>query len=56
MEATDAKDVAVVMEAKHLCMMVRGVEKQDSAVVTSVMLGSFKTDHAICSKFLSFIR
>jgi GTP cyclohydrolase I len=43
------------MEAKHLCMMMRGVEKQESLVVTSCMLGQFRTDARTRSEFLSLI-
>ncbi len=45
--------VAVVMEAHHLCMMMRGVEKQRSRAVTSAMLGSFQTNQASRQEFLS---
>lgn len=41
---TDAKGVAVIIEAQHLCMMMRGVEKQNSKMKTSVMLGKFRSD------------
>jgi GTP cyclohydrolase I len=47
--------VGVVMEAKHLCMMMRGVEKQDSCMVTSAMLGSFHDSHATRNEFLQLI-
>ena len=39
---TDARGVAVVIEARHMCMMMRGVEKQNSSMMTSVMLGAFR--------------
>ena len=45
--------VAVVIEAKHLCMMMRGVEKQNSVMKTSCLLGSFKEDARTRSEFLS---
>ncbi|MBN2355383.1 GTP cyclohydrolase I FolE [candidate division KSB1 bacterium] len=48
--------VAVVMEAKHLCMMMRGVEKQNSFVTSSAMLGAFKKDRATRMEFLALIR
>ena len=47
--------VAVVIEAKHLCMMMRGVEKQNSIMKTSCLLGSFKTDASTRSEFLSLL-
>ncbi len=51
----EPKGVGVVMEAKHLCMMMRGVEKQESAAVTSCMLGRFRTDARTRGEFLSLI-
>jgi GTP cyclohydrolase I len=47
---------AVVIEAKHLCMMMRGVEKQNSVMKTSCLLGSFKDDARTRSEFLSLLR
>ncbi len=47
--------VGVVMEAKHLCMMMRGVEKQNSSMITSSMLGDFRTDPATRKEFLDLI-
>jgi len=47
--------VAVVIEAKHLCMMMRGVEKQNSLMKTSCLLGSFKEDGRTRSEFLSLL-
>ncbi|MES2997803.1 MAG: GTP cyclohydrolase I FolE [Pseudomonadota bacterium] len=55
MQLLDAKGVAVVIEAKHLCMMMRGVEKQRASMKTSVMLGVFRTDMRTRSEFLSLI-
>lgn len=48
--------VGVVIEARHLCMMMRGVEKQNSAMITSAMLGSFRDSVATRTEFLSLIR
>lgn len=48
--------VAVVMEGQHLCMMMRGVEKQNTLAVTSAMLGVFKTDYKARGEFLDLIR
>ncbi|MBN3560575.1 GTP cyclohydrolase I FolE [Aliamphritea spongicola] len=56
MEATGAEGVGVVIEAKHMCMMMRGVEKQNSSMKTSMMLGLFRSNQATRSEFLSLIR
>jgi GTP cyclohydrolase I len=48
--------VAVVVEAKHLCMMMRGVEKQNSVMKTSCLLGTFKDDARTRSEFLSLLK
>ncbi len=48
--------VAVVMEAQHLCMMMRGVQKQDTRMITSSMLGLFRKDPRSRTEFLSLIR
>lgn len=53
--ATDASGVGVIIEAQHLCMSMRGVEKQHSMMKTSVLLGSFRDDHATRSEFLKLI-
>lgn len=50
------KGVGVVIEAQHLCMMMRGAEKQNSMATTSCMLGRFKDDARTRSEFLSLIR
>jgi GTP cyclohydrolase I len=55
-EAIHPQGVAVIMEASHLCMMMRGVEKQHSATVTSAMLGVFKTQLQTRNEFLSLVR
>ncbi len=53
---TQAKGVGVIIEAKHLCMMMRGVEKQNSVMATSVMLGNFRSDERTRSEFLSLAK
>lgn len=53
--SVNAKGVAVVIEAKHLCMMMRGVEKQNSVMTTSVMTGIFRTDRSTRTEFLNLI-
>ncbi|MGZ8216053.1 GTP cyclohydrolase I FolE [Methylomagnum sp.] len=53
--AIDPKGVAVVIEAKHLCMMMRGVEKQNSVMTTSSMLGAFRKEISTRSEFLNLI-
>ena len=52
----DPRGVGVVIEARHLCMMMRGVEKQNSSAVTSCMLGGFRSDARTRTEFLEFIR
>jgi len=56
MKATGALGVGVVIEAQHLCMMMRGVEKQNSVMKTSCMLGVFRSQSSTRSEFLSLIR
>lgn len=56
MSATGAEGVGVVVEARHLCMMMRGVEKQNSVMTTSCMLGSFREEASTRHEFLSLIR
>ena len=53
--AIGARGVAVVIEAKHLCMMMRGVEKQNSIMTTSVMTGIFREEISTRSEFLNLI-
>lgn len=55
-EVTNARGVAVVIEAKHLCAMMRGVEKQNSSMTTSMMLGVFREDPRTRTEFLTLIR
>jgi GTP cyclohydrolase I len=56
MEKLDALGVAVVIEAEHLCMRMRGVEKQNSYVITSSLLGAFRTRQDTRSEFMNLIR
>ena len=53
--AVEPRGVAVVIEAKHLCMMMRGVEKQNSVMTTSSMIGIFRQQFSTRSEFLSLI-
>lgn len=54
-EALDPLGVAVIIEALHLCMAMRGVEKQNSVCITSTMLGVFRTDRATRMEFMDLI-
>jgi GTP cyclohydrolase IA len=56
MEELDPLGVAVVLEAEHLCMRMRGVEKQNSWVTTSAMLGVFRTNHESRQEFMQLLR
>lgn len=56
MHACQAEGVGVVMECQHLCMMMRGVEKENAVMTTSSVLGSFHNNPATRSEFLSLIR
>lgn len=53
---TGARGVAVVVEAKHLCMMMRGVEKQNSIMTTSVMLGEMRNNQSSRMEFLNLVK
>lgn len=55
LQVTRARGVAVIIEAKHMCMMMRGVEKQNSSMNTSVMLGAFRESQATRNEFLSLM-
>jgi GTP cyclohydrolase I len=54
-KVTNARGVGVVIEAKHLCMMMRGVEKQNSMMTTSYMEGVFREDERTRAEFLTLI-
>jgi GTP cyclohydrolase I len=55
MDAVGARGVGVIMEARHMCMMMRGVEKQGSKMTTSSVLGSFHDDEATRLEFLQLV-
>ncbi len=56
MSTLGAKGVAVIMEASHFCMVMRGVQKQDSHTVTSAMLGKFREDTRTRAEFMELVR
>ena len=56
MQEAGAEGVGVVIKAKHLCMMMRGVEKQNSEMTTSAVLGTFRSDEKVRGEFLSLIK
>jgi GTP cyclohydrolase I len=56
MEKLDPLGVAVVIEAEHLCMRMRGVEKQNSLIITSTLLGAFRTRQETRNEFMTLIR
>ena len=56
METIKPQGVGVIIEAKHLCMIMRGVEKQNSVAVTSAMLGAFRDDEQTRAEFLRLVR
>jgi len=55
-EVLEPRGVGVVIEASHLCMMMRGVEKQNSSTVTSCLLGLFRKDERTRAEFLQLVR
>lgn len=55
-KVTGAKGVGVIIEAQHLCMMMRGVEKQNSIMTTSMMIGTMRTDPRTRAELLSLIK
>ncbi len=55
MKEAGAEGVGVVIKAKHLCMMMRGVEKQNSEMITSAVLGTFRSDEKVRGEFMSLI-
>ena len=54
-QKTGAAGAAVIIEAQHMCMMMRGVEKQNSVMTTSCMLGGFRTSQSTRNEFLSLV-
>ena len=56
MEVTQAEGVGVIIEAQHMCMMMRGVEKQNSLMKTSAMLGTFRSEQKTREEFLSLLQ
>jgi GTP cyclohydrolase I len=56
MEKLNPLGVAVVVEAEHLCMRMRGVEKQNSLIITSTLLGAFRTRQETRAEFMNLIR
>lgn len=55
MKESGAEGVGVVIKAKHLCMMMRGVEKRNSEMITSAVLGTFRSDEKVRGEFMSLI-
>jgi len=56
LDVTEADGVGVIIEAQHMCMMMRGVEKQNSLMKTSAMLGTFRNEQKTREEFLSLLR
>ncbi len=55
-EALQPRGVAVVLEGSHMCMMMRGVEKQQSSMITSHVMGAFRTDRATRQEFMALVK
>jgi len=55
-EQTNAAGAAVIIEAQHMCMMMRGVQKQNSIMTTSCMLGAFRNSQSTRAEFLSLVK
>jgi GTP cyclohydrolase I len=55
-ELVEAKGVAVMMEARHLCVEMRGVEKAESETVTSCLLGLYRSDNQLRAEFMSSVQ
>ena len=55
MEELDPRGVGVIVRAEHLCMRMRGVEKQNSVVTTSAMLGAFRSNQATREEFITLV-
>ncbi len=56
LDVTGAKGVGVIIEAQHMCMMMRGVQKQNASMVTSMMLGLFRSDDRTRAEFLNLAK
>lgn len=56
LEVTDGLGVGVIVESQHMCMMMRGVQKQNSSMTTSAMVGRFRSDINTRNEFLQLIR
>ena len=56
MDILGSEGVGVVMEAQHMCMLMRGVEKQNSVMTTSAMLGSFRKEDSTRGEFLTLVK
>ena len=55
-EQANPQGVGVIIEAQHLCMMMRGVEKQNAKITTSALLGKFRQDQRSRMEFLNLVR